>query len=345
MSKLLRNGIPRKENGKIDFTPKAHHGFTTFIWILGFILPPIAVLVRFGVGKDLAINIPLTVAGWIPGQIHNWFIQNIRNNDNAARTPKWARRYGLVDETGYKRKEKKRAWVGKYRDRDGERRVAWDEEQGRIVELPPLDERGEPVRGTPSQPVLQEEFYNPDLPTPSHAETYGDVDAQDGYGSTASRKKRLIPRLGSKRSQATSLHADAAAADEGYASRTTPLDGDELDRELTGGAPVFSHATPHSASPSNRARSTSGSRQRRDSSDSDFDGPEDPERSLFAPPRSEAARLDAYDASRQRQHAAGFDDDDGFVEQQRRRRETSSGAATTTTSARQPDVMDLDHQF
>ncbi|MFC3032046.1 YqaE/Pmp3 family membrane protein [Pseudoalteromonas fenneropenaei] len=38
--------------------------------ILAILLPPIAVLLKHGVGKDLIINIILCFIVWIPGVIH-----------------------------------------------------------------------------------------------------------------------------------------------------------------------------------------------------------------------------------------------------------------------------------
>ena len=43
--------------------------------------------------------------------------QNIRNNKNHARTPKWAQRYGLVDTTEIERKRKRSQWANRYNDR------------------------------------------------------------------------------------------------------------------------------------------------------------------------------------------------------------------------------------
>ncbi|EST05068.1 Proteolipid membrane potential modulator [Kalmanozyma brasiliensis GHG001] len=129
MSKLLRNGIPRKEDGKIDFSWKNHYGFTGLLVVLGFLFPPLAVATRFGIGRDFFINVLLTCCAFIPGHIHNWFIQNIRNNDTAARTPKWAIRYGLVDDRPAKKLQKKRAWTGQYNDRlPPSQRVVYDDE-------------------------------------------------------------------------------------------------------------------------------------------------------------------------------------------------------------------------
>ncbi|NNC84219.1 MAG: YqaE/Pmp3 family membrane protein [Flavobacteriales bacterium] len=41
--------------------------------ILAIILPPLAVALEHGAGKKLAVNIILTLLGWIPGVIHAIF--------------------------------------------------------------------------------------------------------------------------------------------------------------------------------------------------------------------------------------------------------------------------------
>lgn len=43
--------------------------------------------------------------------------QNIRNNKNHARTPKWAQRYGLVDTSAIERHAKRSQWASRYNDR------------------------------------------------------------------------------------------------------------------------------------------------------------------------------------------------------------------------------------
>jgi hypothetical protein len=43
--------------------------------------------------------------------------QNVRNNKNHRRTPKWAQRYGLVDTTKIQRDERKSQWASRYNDR------------------------------------------------------------------------------------------------------------------------------------------------------------------------------------------------------------------------------------
>ncbi|MCK8481395.1 YqaE/Pmp3 family membrane protein [Psychroserpens algicola] len=38
--------------------------------IISVLLPPVAVFMQHGVGKELLINILLTILGWVPGVIH-----------------------------------------------------------------------------------------------------------------------------------------------------------------------------------------------------------------------------------------------------------------------------------
>jgi uncharacterized membrane protein YqaE (UPF0057 family) len=103
--------------GKIDLTPKRHHGYAVLLFLMGTLFPPLAVAARFGIGKDFWINLLLTICGYIPGHGHNFYIQNIRNNKTHARTPKWAQRYGLVDTSEIRRKERKSQWATRYKDR------------------------------------------------------------------------------------------------------------------------------------------------------------------------------------------------------------------------------------
>jgi uncharacterized membrane protein YqaE (UPF0057 family) len=97
--------------------PKRHHGFGVILFLLGTLFPPLAVAARFGIGSDFWLNLFLTLAGYIPGHVHNFYIQNIRNNKNHRRTPKWAQRYGLVDTSTIKRKERRSQWASRYDER------------------------------------------------------------------------------------------------------------------------------------------------------------------------------------------------------------------------------------
>ncbi|KAG8894436.1 hypothetical protein FRB99_001263 [Tulasnella sp. 403] len=102
---------------KIDLTPKRWHGYAVILFILGTLFPPLAVAARFGFGKDFTINLILTLCGYFPGHGHNFYIQNIRNNKNHRRTPKWAVRYGLIDDTALKRRAKRSQWASRYDER------------------------------------------------------------------------------------------------------------------------------------------------------------------------------------------------------------------------------------
>ncbi|KAJ7774607.1 hypothetical protein DFH07DRAFT_800181 [Mycena maculata] len=102
---------------KIGFRPKRRHGYAVLLFILGTLFPPLAVAARFGIGSDFWLNLLLTICGYIPGHAHNFYIQNIRNNKNHARTPKWAQRYGLVDTSKIQRNERKSQWSSRYNDR------------------------------------------------------------------------------------------------------------------------------------------------------------------------------------------------------------------------------------
>ncbi|MEQ3654230.1 MAG: YqaE/Pmp3 family membrane protein [Dokdonia sp.] len=42
--------------------------------ILNILLPPLGVALAKGAGKDLLINILLTLLGWLPGVIHAFYV-------------------------------------------------------------------------------------------------------------------------------------------------------------------------------------------------------------------------------------------------------------------------------
>ncbi|WWC64589.1 uncharacterized protein I303_107200 [Kwoniella dejecticola CBS 10117] len=110
----LNHHLPKK----VSLAPKRHHGFQFLLFLLGLLLPPIAVAVRFGIGTDFFINVFLCICGYFPCHFHNFYIQNIRNNQNRARTPKWAIKYGLVDNTDRERRLKKSQWSKRYDERN-----------------------------------------------------------------------------------------------------------------------------------------------------------------------------------------------------------------------------------
>merc|ERR1712093_53315 len=106
---------------------KRHHGMLAVIIVCGWFVPPLAVLIRFGVGLDFFINIILTCLGYFPGHFHNFFLQNIRNNYGKGRTPKWAIKSGLVeDDTEYVKST--RQWGHRYGERNANN--AYEDEIG-----------------------------------------------------------------------------------------------------------------------------------------------------------------------------------------------------------------------
>jgi len=122
---------------KIDLKPKRHHGYAVILFILGTLLPPLAVAARFGIGKDFWLNCFLTICGYFPSHIHNFYIQNVRNNKNHRRTPKWAIRYGLVDTTEIQRKKKKSQWATRFNERLPESALeGQDYEEGQTADDP-----------------------------------------------------------------------------------------------------------------------------------------------------------------------------------------------------------------
>jgi uncharacterized membrane protein YqaE (UPF0057 family) len=58
----------------------SHHqdrSLPTFLYILAFLCPPLAVYLDIGAGDELRLNIILTILGWIPGILHALYILSI----------------------------------------------------------------------------------------------------------------------------------------------------------------------------------------------------------------------------------------------------------------------------
>ena len=94
--------------------------------------------------------------------------QNVRNNKNHARTPKWIQRYGLVDTSEIQRKQRKSQWANRYNDRLPQSTLegqAYEEgqEHGSSVDI--SLEGGTARRRQPNEELWHaedERFYNPD---------------------------------------------------------------------------------------------------------------------------------------------------------------------------------------
>ncbi|OWZ76592.1 hypothetical protein C366_05032 [Cryptococcus neoformans Tu401-1] len=154
---------------KISLKPKKHHGFQVFLWLLGLLLPPLAVAVRFGIGVDFFVNVFLCICGYIPCHFHNFYIQNIRNNSNRARTPKWAIRYGLVDNSDRERRARKNQWSKRFDERNNHSTLAEQElEEG---------EEGPNYDPTVANPEEVERRRNEGLWTADDEEYYNDDQA------------------------------------------------------------------------------------------------------------------------------------------------------------------------
>ncbi|KAI0054079.1 hypothetical protein FA95DRAFT_1507658 [Auriscalpium vulgare] len=154
--------MAKKSSSKLK--PKTHHAYAVLLFILGTLFPPLAVAARFGIGSDFWLNLFLTLAGYIPGHVHNFYIQNIRNNKNHARTPKWAQRYGLVDTKKIQRNAKRSEWANRYDERlpnsalDGQA-LAEGQEPGGSSSLSISSENGPPARRANGG---NNELWNPD---------------------------------------------------------------------------------------------------------------------------------------------------------------------------------------
>ena len=64
--------------------PTGRNVFMLFIVLFSILVPPLAVFIRFGIGTDFFVNVLLTVAGYIPGHLHNFFVQRMRDNSNLS---------------------------------------------------------------------------------------------------------------------------------------------------------------------------------------------------------------------------------------------------------------------
>jgi hypothetical protein len=184
----------------------------------------LAVAARFGIGSDFWLNLFLTLAGYIPGSlshflflssyislsghVHNFYIQNIRNNKNNRRTPKWAQRYGLVDTTTIKRKERRSQWANRYDERlfrstlDNQPLEEGQNPEASSVSL--SSESGAPRRRAGNGELWSEQdeqFYgqsNGSGESRSHRWRYpanfDDATASPALGSSAPKKKKKIKK-------------------------------------------------------------------------------------------------------------------------------------------------------
>ncbi|CAE7144517.1 unnamed protein product [Rhizoctonia solani] len=146
---------------KVDLTPKRHHGYAVLLFIFGTFFPPLAVAARFGIGGDFWLNLLLTILGYFPGHGHNFYIQNIRNNKNHRRTPKWALKYGLIDDTEIKRKQRRSQWANRYDERLPQSTLEGQEyEEGQNPSETPRSEAADPLRRSGDGALWRDEDEN-----------------------------------------------------------------------------------------------------------------------------------------------------------------------------------------
>ncbi|KAG8823953.1 hypothetical protein FRC17_009208 [Serendipita sp. 399] len=244
---------------KIDLKPRRYHFYNVLLFILGTFVPPLAVAARFGIGKDFWLNVFLTICGYIPGHGHNFYIQvgaafcfmskmedsrmahlpassrNIRNNKNHRRTPKWAIRYGLVDDTEIRRREKRSRWAGKYNDRLPRSTLEGREvEEGQNPDRPGMSREGSAATNDPAAGGrdgalwnnTEEQFYGQkkqgsgSVSTGSGSGSHGggrwrypanfdDVVVDDAEASSSSKKKKGGILGGKKKKDRWELSEDA----------------------------------------------------------------------------------------------------------------------------------------
>ncbi|WVO14276.1 hypothetical protein L204_101908 [Cryptococcus depauperatus] len=215
----LNHHLPKK----VDLTPKKHHGFLFVLLILGFLLPPLAVAARFGIGSDFFTNVFLCICGYIPCHFHNFYIQNIRNNQNRARTPKWAIRYGLVDNSANERHARKNQWAKRFDERNNhstltEQELEAGEEGPNYVPRFESPEEVQRRRNEGLWSAEDEEYYNADQASAPKKSTWhypmnfeGTVGDGKSYTSKNSTKR---PHRSRASSRSSITYPPAAATDD-----------------------------------------------------------------------------------------------------------------------------------
>ncbi|WVR07690.1 hypothetical protein IAU60_004732 [Kwoniella sp. DSM 27419] len=178
---------------KISLAPKKHHGFQFVLFLLGLLLPPLAVALRFGIGKDFFINTFLCICGYFPCHFHNFYIQNIRNNQNRARTPKWAIKYGLVDNTDRERRLRKNQWSKRFDERNAHSTLAdaplEDGEEGNNYDPTTIDPAEvERRRNEGLWTGEDEEYYNADQ-APNQRHWHYPANFEGAVGDGRSQKR------------------------------------------------------------------------------------------------------------------------------------------------------------
>ena len=161
-----------------ELQPRRHHAFQVLIIIFSILVPPLAVFIRFGIGKDFFVNVILSICGWIPGHIHNFVIQRVRRNDTRKRNPVWIERYKLTDPGRREAIESNRRWAQRYTgyslpvqyDEEGNEVIVNEDDEHGFSYQPGIAAQQRLIRQQTGQapPAPQsefldpEEYYNPD---------------------------------------------------------------------------------------------------------------------------------------------------------------------------------------
>lgn len=229
-------------------------------------MPPLAVFIRFGICFDFFLNILLTVAGYIPGHVHNFFIQRVRDNSRRPdRTPKWLKRAGLVDDT--RGGKANRQWADRYintcrptqYDDEGRAHYLYEDDDDDTVEMSDPHALVEPDRFINDGPSRQRNAirHKASASSLTQQSTYDTMQSSHKNHSLKSRTMRFFGlRSGPPRTQSDArddpriLHGmerrsnfgydneEWSTSDRGLQARTTrdadDPEYDDWDRELMG---------------------------------------------------------------------------------------------------------------
>ena len=173
--------------------------------------------------------------------MHNFYIQNIRNNKNHRRTPKWAQRYGLVDTETIKRKERRSQWANRYEERlarsaHEDQAVEDGQNQGAPSIISSTDSVA-PRRGADDGELWSaqdEQYYNQSNGSSEsrsrrwhYPANFDDAAASAAAGSNAPKKKKKIKKDRFARTEdAYSINEDTAPRRKKKRSRRSTI-GDE----------------------------------------------------------------------------------------------------------------------
>lgn len=189
--------------------------------VMGWLLPPLAIAVRFGIGIDFFINVILTICGYFPGHFHNFYCQNIRNNSNRGRTPKWAKKAGLVDDSDAIRRAKKNQWAKRYDERNNQStHIGQDLEEGEIGDnyVPVSEQERERERRREREGLWNDtedtEYYNEDqAPNQRHWHYPANF---EGSATGTGKKKLGFSNKGDRWERSRASRPESTSSDSTY---------------------------------------------------------------------------------------------------------------------------------